>query len=1248
MSRLLDQLLFFRKNVDTFSGKWGVVTQESRKWEGGYRRRWDFDKVVRSTHGVNCTGSCSWQVYVKSGIIMYETQQTDYPRTREGIPNHEPRGCQRGASCSWYIYHNGRVRYPLVRRVMLELWRAAKAETASAVDAWANLVNDSQKRAAWVEKRGKGGFIRASWDEVNELIAAAHVHTAKTYGPDRICGFAPIPAYSMVSYGAGTRYLSLIGGTCISFYDWYADLPPSSPQTWGEQTDVPESSAWFGTGFMILWGSNVAQTRSPDAHFFSETRYHGTKSVVITPDYADTSKFADLWMHPRQGTDAALAMAMGHVVFKEFHVDHPEPYFLNYCRRYTDLPILVRLEKQGDYWVPGRYVRASDFEGTLGQTKQPEWKPVALDDASGRVVIPMGSVGFRWGEKGRWNLEPKDAITGEEVSLRLTQLVAHDEVVSVGYPYYAGHKNSNTFFGRTDHPDVLLRNVPVKKLQLAEGDVLVATVYDLMLSNYGIDRGLGGTHVAYSFDDDMPYTPAWQEAITGVPRNEVIVVAREFAETAAKTEGKCMVLLGAATNHWYHGDMTYRAIIAFLVGCGTVGRPNGGWAHYVGQECIRPEEGWATFSFALDWQKPPHQVPGTSYFYAHSNQWRYETVKINDLLSPTAQKADWSGSLIDYNARAERMGWLGSSPGFDSRNSLDVAREIQASGEEAGPYVAKRLGSGELKLAAFDPDAPGNWPRAMMIWRSNLLGASGKGHEYFLKHLVGATNHGVMGEEIPEGSTLRPDEVKWHSKAPEGKLDLLVTVDFRMSSTCLYSDIVLPAATWYEKNDISTTDMHPFIHPLGEAISPVWEARSDWALFKGLAEAFDVQSQGHLVPCHDVVIAPLGHDSPSELAQALEVSDWGRDGTEPVPGKSMGHVLLVERDYGNIYRRFTTLGPKVKEGVEGKGIDWPSVEEYDLLKVVNGIQTEPGVGQGAPKIDTDIAAIETILALSSATNGQVSLRAFAALSEKTGRDHRHFIESRAGERIRYHDIVEQPRKALTTPTWSGLMNEEVSYSAFQQNIDDLIPWRTLSGRQQLYVDHSWMRAFGEGFAVYKPPVDLRATEALLADRDNGNGNPQLVLNLVTPHQKWGIHSSYTDNLLMLTLARGGPIVWISEIDAKKIGIQDNDWIEAYNVNGALAARAVVASRIPPGLAIMYHAQDKTVNTPGAESNGRRGLHNSVTRVVPKPTHMIGGYAQLSYGFNYYGPIGANRDTIIVLRKMKRVDWLDGSDVQVFD
>ena len=204
---------------------------------------------------------------------------------------------------------------------------------------------------------------------------------------------------------------------------------------------------------------------------------------------------------------------------------------------------------------------------------------------------------------------------------------------------------------------------------------------------------------------------------------------------------------------------------------------------------------------------------------------------------------------------------------------------------------------------------------------------------------------------------------------------------------------------------------------------------------------------------------------------------------------------------------------------------------------------------------------------------------------------------------------------------------------------ELIPWRTLTGRQQLYQDHQWMRDFGESLVVYRPPIDTHAIRQV--DQRHDNGQPELALNFITPHQKWGIHSTYSDNLLMLTLSRGGPIVWISEVDAQKLNIQDNDWLEAYNANGALTARAVVSQRVPQGMVMMYHAQERLVNIPGSEVTGQRGgIHNSVTRICPKPTHMIGGYAQQSYGFNYYGTVGSNRDEFVVIRRMHRVDWLD--------
>ncbi|QHH12549.1 nitrate reductase subunit alpha [Vibrio parahaemolyticus] len=1234
MSKFLDRFRYFKQIGDSFSGEHGQTLNTNRDWEDGYRTRWQHDKIVRSTHGVNCTGSCSWKIYVKNGLVTWETQQTDYPRTRPDLPNHEPRGCPRGASYSWYLYSANRLKYPMVRKSLLKLWRKAKRRFADPIDAWESIVTNSESATAYKTARGRGGFVRSSWAEVNEIIAASNIYTIKEHGPDRVVGFSPIPAMSMVSYAAGARYLSLIGGSCLSFYDWYCDLPPASPMTWGEQTDVPESADWYNSSYIIAWGSNIPQTRTPDAHFFTEVRYKGTKTVAITPDYAEVAKLCDHWLNPKQGTDSAVALAMGHVILKEFHVKRQSEYFQNYLRQYSDMPMLVKLKPRADgSYSAGQFLRASELVNNLGESNNPEWKTIAINEVDGEFVAPNGSAGFRWGEKGKWNLEQLAGDGQNNVKLQLGIQDA-DDTVDVAFPYFGGLEHEH--FTHVPLSDLINRKLPAKRITLEDGtETFVTTVYDLTLANYGVERGLSDSSCAAEYSELKAYSPAWAEKITGVSAEEIIRIATEFADNAEKTRGRSMIIVGAGLNHWYHMDMNYRGLINMLIFCGCVGQSGGGWAHYVGQEKLRPQTGWQPLAFGLDWQKPPRHMNGTSFFYNHSSQWRYEKLKVDELLSPVADKTRYSEHLIDMNVKAERMGWLPSSPQLNV-NPLNIAKQAQSSGQSATDYVVNALKEGEIRFASEQPEK--HYPRNMFIWRSNLLGSSGKGHEYMLKYLLG-TEHGIQGKDLGEFSATKPSEVEWSDQPTQGKLDLVVTLDFRMSSTCLFSDIVLPTATWYEKDDMNTSDMHPFIHPLSAAVDPAWEAKSDWEIYKGITKAFSSLCEGHLGKETDIVTLPIQHDSPAEIAQAFDVKDWKLGECELIPGKTAPHIMAVERDYPNTYARFTSLGPLLSsQGNGGKGINWNTDSEVELLKKLNYVHHE-GAAKGLAKIESAIDAAEVILALAPETNGQVAVKAWDALSEFTGREHRHLAINKEEEKIRFRDIQAQPRKIISSPTWSGLEDEHVSYNAGYTNVHELIPWRTVTGRQQLYQDHQWMRDFGESLIAYRPPINTRTVHDIMGKK--GNGNKEKALNWITPHQKWGIHSTYSENLLMLTLSRGGPIVWMSEIDAKDLGIEDNDWIEAFNSNGSLTARAVVSQRVPEGMVMMYHAQERLVNLPGGEITGQRGgIHNSVTRVCPKPTHMIGGYVHQAYGFNYYGTVGSNRDEFVVVRRMKEVKWLD--------
>lgn len=1197
----------------------------SREMEEVYRRRWAHDKIVRSTHGVNCTGSCSWDVYVKDGIITWEVQRTDYPSTGPDMPEFEPRGCPRGACFSWYTYSPLRIKYPYVRKELLELWKEALVKADNPVEAWARIIENPEKAKKYKEARGKGGFVRVSHIEALTLTAASLIYTIKKYGPDRITGVSPIPAMSMASYAAGTRFLSLIGSPLMSFYDWYADLPPASPQIWGDQTDVPESSDWYNSSYLMIWGSNLPLTRTPDAHFMTEVRYKGTKVVSVSPDYAEYVKFADNWLQVKAGTDGALAMAMGHVILKEFYVDKKTDYFIDYVKTYTDMPFLVMLKKINNSYEATRFLRASDLGKNISNS---EWKPVVFDEKSQNFIIPNGSIGSRWDNENKWNIKSKNSEDDADIDQRLSMNGIHDEEVLVSFPYFDDKEKK-----------VIKHAVPVKKIEMGKETLLVTTVYDLTLANYGLSS-IKAEKSSDNYDIEEPYTPAWQEAITGVDRKLVIKIAREFAQNAIASKGRSMIIMGAGINHWYNADMIYRAIINLVMLTGCEGINGGGWAHYVGQEKLRPIEGWSTIAFAKDWTIPPKMQNSTSFYYFATDQWRYEAMPIDDIISPTRAKARYS-HCADYNVMAARLGWLPSFPQFN-KNSLELYEEAEKSGaktpDEIAKFIAKKLKDKELKFCIEDPDNECNFPRVMFVWRANLLSSSGKGHEYFLKHLLGTSN-GVLNEDK---ESIRPEEVKWQEKAAEGKLDLLVDVDFRMCGTSMYSDVVFPAATWYEKHDLSSTDMHPFVHTFNPAVPPQWEAQSDWEFFSELSKVFSNMAKTQFkAPVKDVYGIPFLHDTQDEISQPFGlINDWSKGKEEPIPGKNMPKINVVERDYTAIYDKMISLGPLVKEkAITTKGVSFNAADEYEKLKNTLGTSKSTGAYKDCPDLSVDRNVCEAILMLSSTTNGHIAVREWEDVEKKTSLKLKDYAIERAEERFTFEEITARPKTVITSAVFSGSEKGGRRYSPFTTNVESYIPWHTLTGRQHFYLDHELIIEFGENLALYKPPL-THSPFGKTGLRPESRGK-EITVNYMTPHNKWSIHTMFYDTPHMLTLFRGAPVVWLNLEDAKEAEIEDNDWIECFNRNGVVVAKAAVTHRIPKGNAYMYHAQDRTINVPGTDiSQNRGGTHNSPTRIFMKPTHMIGGYGQLSYDFNYYGTTGSQRDLSVVIRKLVEVDWYE--------
>lgn len=1203
-------------------------------------------------------------VYVKDGVITWELQAVDYPLLDSNLPPYEPRGCQRGISSSWYVYSPVRVKYPYIRSALLDAWTSAKSKHADPVDAWASVVEDAEthKKIKWA--RGKGGFRRYTWEDSLELVSAAQIYTIKKYGPDRNISFSVIPAMSQISYASGARYHQLIGGVSMSFYDYYTDLPPSSPEIWGEQTDVGESADWYNTGYVVILGATPNRTRTPDCHFVAELRHGGAKCVVMAPDYSEVTKYADLWVPVKTGSDGAFWMAINHVICKEFYLDRQVQYFEDYQKEYTDAPHLIKIKKGKNGNEMGRLLKACDL-AEYADTDNPEWKFSMWDKKTGKPRVVNGGMGYRYPKKdeshGKWNTLNLDGLTGEAVDPLLSVYDIKDDAVEV-----------NIY--ELDTGEVYKRQVPVKYVETkTEGKVAVTTIFDMQLAQFGVGReGLGGDYPK-DYNDDKGFSPAWQEKYTGIGRDTIIQVAREWAANAEVTKGRSMIIVGASINHWYHADLIYRAFTAALMLCGCIGRNGGGMNHYVGQEKLAAFDSWGQVALGLDWNRPPRLQNTPSYWYIHTQQWKYDG-KLQDYHKvPDPDGLDYNHTA-DYNVRAVRMGHLPWYPQFN-KNSITLAEDAVKAGAksdaEIADYVVKELKAGTLDFAVDDPDAPENWPRVWMIWRANALGSSARGQEYFFKFLLG-THHNVGADEAAKPHI---SEIN-HRESPLGKLDLICVNEMRMNTTPTYCDIVLPAAHWYEKEDINTTDLHSYIHPMGAAVAPNWEAKSDWDAFSELSKKFSEMAKKHLpTPMKDVVSSPIMHDTPGNIAQPClndKIEDWKKGDCEAIPGVTMPNIGVATRDFTNVHNQYKALGPlmRTKYGQHGVMLDGKPFYDEHINKKHTDTHSFDGDTYISLKTAKEVA--DVIMHFSGVTNGEVVYRQWEieqhhtglegdayktardAVRDCMGQEELDKLPYRSDEsytnladeiggpnrdvRMTYNDIMAQPRRVISSPLWTGDTRGGRAYCAYTMQIDFKLPWRTLTGRQHYYLDHPTFLEFGEGLVTHKYKLDPNKMNEI----DKSDRTGAIECNYITPHGKWAIHSTHYDNLRMLTLSRGGNVVWLNDNDAEGVGIRDNDWVEAYNDNGIFVCRAIVSARIPTGVAFAYHSMERTVNVPKTQQRNiiRGGFHNSLTRQRLKPTLMAGGYGQMAYGFNSWGPIPIIRDTTVLVRKLKNqeVDW----------
>ena len=454
--------------------------------------------------------------------------------------------------------------------------------------------------------------------------------------------------------------------------------------------------------------------------------------------------------------------------------------------------------------------------------------------------------------------------------------------------------------------------------------------------------------------------------------------------------------------------MIYRSIINMLVMCGCVGKSGGGWSHYVGQEKLRPQTGWLPLAFGLDWNRPPRQMNSTSFWYSHTDQWRYEKLSVDEIVSPLAPEGDWQSlSLIDFNVRSERMGWLPSAPQL-ATNPLEVTR----SAGDADPVQAAVAGlrDGSLQMSCEDPDDPRNWPRNLFCLALQPARLERQGPRVLpetpARHPARGAGQGSRRDRRAEAGRV------WHGATPRRKASS--TCWSRSISACPPPACIRTSFCRQPPGTRRTTSTLPTCTPSStrsrRRSTRSGESRSDWEIFKGIAKTFSEVAEGELGTERDLVLVPTLHDTPTELAQPLEVTDWKQGECDPVPGTTMPNMVVVERDFPSTYRKFTALGPLMtKVGNGGKGIAWNTEDEVDFLRRLNGEVREEGVSQGLPRIESDVDATEVVLALAPETNGHVAVKAWAALGRATGRDHEHLAAAREEDKLRFRDLQAQPR-----------------------------------------------------------------------------------------------------------------------------------------------------------------------------------------------------------------------------------------------
>jgi len=589
---------------------WGLDLPENplasypdRGWESVYRDLWHYDSKFTFLCAPNDTHNCILNAYVRSGVVTRIGPTMRYGEATDLLGNRashrwDPRVCQKGLALTRRFYGDRRVRHPLVRAGFKRWIEAGFPRGADGVP----------PREYF--NRARDEWVRVTHDEAADCVAKALVNIAQTYtgdeGARRLTGQGYDADTIAAMKGSGTQCLKFrggmpllgmtrvfghyrmansmalldaklrgvgpdqaVGGRGFDNYSWHTDLPPGHPMVTGQQTVEFDLNAVEHAKIVVVWGMNWIATKMPDAHWLTEARLAGTRVVVIACEYSATSTKADDAIVVRPGTTPALALGLAGVILRE------KLYDADYVRRFTDLPLLVRMDTL-------EYLRAEEVFGpglaTLRKTEVlPDAAPQPPPGAQSKQIVTE-SMRKDWGDFVWW-----DRKSGAPRAVDRDGVGADS---GIGDPQLEGQV----------------------EVPLAAGErVRCRTVFDLVRE-----------YTAH-------FDPQTTEDLTWAPASAVEMLARAIAQVPGHT----LFAIGMGPNQFFNNDNKDRALFLLAALTGNVGRLTGNVGSYAGNYRVALFNGVAQyinenpFDLELDPAKParPKQYwkAESAHYYNHED-----------------------------------------------------------------------------------------------------------------------------------------------------------------------------------------------------------------------------------------------------------------------------------------------------------------------------------------------------------------------------------------------------------------------------------------------------------------------------------------------------------------------------------------------------------------------------------------------------------------------------------------------------